>query len=901
MVAGGYTNNPKIYTSYDPITDCDYSNISNGNKFESLDYKLSLSGNSGELSSQDSTYSIEGDFITLTGDATRRLNLNTRYCKDKYPKLYIKIMFDDTTSNGSSLDSAPSPAPTDSNNKSFTYMGTMFENVVFEGIFDYSAIITDTDSGKITIWNPSPVESDKSIGKILYDKIIAGGNSFTTTPTELTYNLINTTFGTTLSGSSELRYPRMYVLASFINTFATGDLLLLDDAGIHKLGPDTSKLYATKERVDNIESSSIGKSGTGIGAEIFNVYEYNKATGSYSHAEGQSNSSIGTASHTEGAFNISSGLYSHAEGNSNKSIGDTSHVEGHACSARATASHSEGNHSQTGRAAFKVKSVIPRAKIIILTKTTGLSVNDTLTLYVPPASMSDQYSIYSKFGKITAINGTRITVDSMNSNIKANTYIYIDDNYDLGDGSYILGDYSHSEGTETYAIGIASHAEGNCTETLGDYSHAEGHNTLALGTWSHVEGHGTRADGENQHTEGKYNIIDREDKYAHITGNGTSKTDTSNAYTLDWSGNGWFQGNVKVGGSSYDDAAAKELATKEDVENSSEPYICIKKEILENLELNSTEPRQIGTISSNVDCSKYDTWVATIGNQFQGSYDDTVGGNTLFAISTNNAILKTDSFCQLGNFYQHGNTQIMINITSDNKIYGYYWGAISSKPNMPSDIYIKPIKQIYTSIANDMTLFIPDFSKIELLTPTTKTKENCLFQSIYTIDENIPFCSKQQYAMPYGITFKQFGLRSSGNFILRLKVYGTEDAPTDDYTFCVRKAGQSANFTQYGDCPKIGETKIYEIPLSTTEISYGNYAFAIGWQKKNLTNISQVDITVTGIQLLEISIYADLNLNGSAAPNGGEMVVDKKIATYNNTQTFTNKLAWDKSNYSEIV
>ena len=42
--------------------------------------------------------------------------------------------------------------------------------------------------------------------------------------------------------------------------------------------------------------------------------------------------------------------------------------------------------------------------------------------------------------------------------------------------------------------------------------------------------------------EGKYNISDS--AYVHIVGNGTSDTDRSNAYTLDWKGNGWFANSV---------------------------------------------------------------------------------------------------------------------------------------------------------------------------------------------------------------------------------------------------------------------------------------------------------------------------------------------------------------------
>jgi hypothetical protein len=53
--------------------------------------------------------------------------------------------------------------------------------------------------------------------------------------------------------------------------------------------------------------------------------------------------------------------------------------------------------------------------------------------------------------------------------------------------------------------------------------------------------------GECQHTQGKYNVIDTEEKYAHIVGNGSSNNSRSNAHTLDWSGNAWFAGDVTIG------------------------------------------------------------------------------------------------------------------------------------------------------------------------------------------------------------------------------------------------------------------------------------------------------------------------------------------------------------------
>ena len=110
------------------------------------------------------------------------------------------------------------------------------------------------------------------------------------------------------------------------------------------------------------------------------------------------------------------------------------------------------------------------------------------------------------------------------------------------------GDYSHAEGNYTEATGSSSHAEGQNTEANGNFSHAEGEGTEANGKASHAEGQSTIASGDYSHAQGKYNVEDTSGTYAHIVGNGTGTSARSNAHTVDWSGNGWFAGDVYIGG-----------------------------------------------------------------------------------------------------------------------------------------------------------------------------------------------------------------------------------------------------------------------------------------------------------------------------------------------------------------
>ena len=133
---------------------------------------------------------------------------------------------------------------------------------------------------------------------------------------------------------------------------------------------------------------------------------------------------------------------------------------------------------------------------------------------------------------------------------------------------------SHAEGTLTTASAPSAHAEGNSTTASGHNAHAEGSGSVASGSNSHAEGRKTIAKHLNQHVGGAFNIPDPSTAgtssagtYIEIIGNGNAEDARSNARTLDWSGNEWLSGNLKIGGTGYTDANAKEIATKEYVDD----------------------------------------------------------------------------------------------------------------------------------------------------------------------------------------------------------------------------------------------------------------------------------------------------------------------------------------------
>lgn len=146
--------------------------------------------------------------------------------------------------------------------------------------------------------------------------------------------------------------------------------------------------------------------------------------------------------------------------------------------------------------------------------------------------------------------------------------IYISNRFD-GDLS-VGGSLKLSEYSMEYYGGNCSLNAGSWNSTNGNYSAAFGSNTSAQGVGSIAEGYYTIAKGNYQHALGRNNVGDDEINVM-IVGNGTSGAtkDRSNAFTLDWSGNGWFSGDVYVGSTSGKDkdAGSKKLATEDYVKN----------------------------------------------------------------------------------------------------------------------------------------------------------------------------------------------------------------------------------------------------------------------------------------------------------------------------------------------
>lgn len=263
-----------------------------------------------------------------------------------------------------------------------------------------------------------------------------------------------------------------------------------------------------------------------------------------------------------------------------------------------TLSTSDGTYSMTGGYMNSSVTFAPSDAVWVMhTNTTIIVQLDEK--YIPDtiARDADKMDAYnpSGIGSFSMNRKADTTIGKYSCTEGRNNTASGKSSYAEGEDSIASGDYSHAEGYNTESLGIGSHAEGNTTHATarashaegigsraeGDYSHAEGSTSqaygnaahaegryaIARGNYSHAEGGYVEAGSPYQHVQGKNNIIDSESKYAHIVGNGANNGERSNAHTLDWSGNAWFSGLVKIGGTGQDDEAAKEIATKEYIDN----------------------------------------------------------------------------------------------------------------------------------------------------------------------------------------------------------------------------------------------------------------------------------------------------------------------------------------------
>ena len=318
------------------------------------------------------------------------------------------------------------------------------------------------------------------------------------------------------------------------------------------------------------------------------------AKGNYSHSEGNSTTASNDAAHAEGYGTSASGIQSHAEGKNSKATAPSAHAEGNNTEASGDSSHAEGLESQAtmprahaegyGSKAFGINAHA-EGQLSTASGNNAHAEGQGTTAsgnyahaegYISEASANGAHA-EGEGTKATAQNSHAEGLESNATNVRAHAEGYKTtaggvDSHAEGNNTQATGSYSHSEGYNTQATKKSAHAEGSNAKATGEDSHAEGNNTKASGyrthaegfetvaknTNSHAEGYQTVTGGDNQHVQGKWNK-EMGASYAHVVGNGSNNDNRSNAHTLDWDGNAWFAGDVKVG------ANNKKLLTNDDI------------------------------------------------------------------------------------------------------------------------------------------------------------------------------------------------------------------------------------------------------------------------------------------------------------------------------------------------
>lgn len=341
------------------------------------------------------------------------------------------------------------------------------------------------------------------------------------------------------------------------------------------------------------EGNATVASGTASHTEGYNTI----ASDDYTHAEGNNTTASGANSHAEGNVTIASGYNSHSEGDNAKAIGVSSHAEGGGTQAVGTGSHAEGGGSHaTGNCSHSEGGGTTASGDNSHSEGSGTTASGGNSHAEGGGTYASGSDSHAEGG------GTRAAGDYSHAEGGGTTASGADSHAE-GGATQATAVCSHAEGASTQANGLDSHAEGAGTQTEGFAAHSEGTGTHADGNSSHAEGYNTLATGAYSHACGYRNLSDEYDdarwpewiqgehcvpgdkrkrtrivdeqtvvegfactventdsdwddthwenqqgkmNYAVIVGNGYGN-DRSNAYCLDWDGNGHFAGDVYIG------------------------------------------------------------------------------------------------------------------------------------------------------------------------------------------------------------------------------------------------------------------------------------------------------------------------------------------------------------------
>lgn len=231
-----------------------------------------------------------------------------------------------------------------------------------------------------------------------------------------------------------------------------------------------------------------------------NVYHSENApvkfgAGENSTVQGNVTTAAGTNAHAEGTGSEAKGSSAHAEGVFTVASGNGSHAEGANTEATGDYSHAEGSVTVANRLGMHAEG---------------------------------KYNLYDSAKYVDVVTSSR-------ENFWSNMYAASEYTFDVDTGYYTLVNASLKSEVVIGLYYATSYQYKNGTITI-----LKKPISLISGTNYNIERHNSNLAANAQ------------GKYVHVVGNGDSSA-RSNAYTLDWDGNGWFAGDVFVGGASQDE------------------------------------------------------------------------------------------------------------------------------------------------------------------------------------------------------------------------------------------------------------------------------------------------------------------------------------------------------------
>lgn len=334
------------------------------------------------------------------------------------------------------------------------------------------------------------------------------------------------------------------------------------------------------------EGYSTNATGPGTHAEGYAT----TANGNMSHAEGYHSETQGHSSHAEGYYTIATGDYQHAQGKFN--INDTqkkyAHIVGNGTNTARSNAHTldwsgnawfagevyvGGTNQSEGEKLVKQSELptIPNSNILNGTSAGSLrSINadeetssycmgenaislgqyskafgkDSFSLGIGTQTQYKNCFIAGRYNALEADSSCSVNISHAQKNysITVNTTCYKITDAPILDQSIRKFSFSALTATQYYYLNVGDFI----VET----------NNLTNTCYYEYLGIGEMLGSGQKSLEFKrYDVVDpylNQGKYVHIVGNGNSNSSRSNAHTLDWNGNAWYQGDVFVGGTDQD-------------------------------------------------------------------------------------------------------------------------------------------------------------------------------------------------------------------------------------------------------------------------------------------------------------------------------------------------------------